>query len=471
MRSKWQRFDGHILETVRVAIVVILVFSILNVAHFYMALEIFQKNISDTALQRTTNYISRTLEDVNNTYTCLSKTLAELYEYKLQNHYNIEEILLDLKSKKKQLSVHTIGLVDIRNNLYLDSFGRVLSIDTTSERDRWVQEFIDQKEDSRYHFYDPDQSEYEPLYSFYYDHKLKNHLGQVIGIFGVGINYEAFYRKVQGLDENVSVLFLTKDGEVRLPKKIKGESIFTLFQNISYEQYEAAKKQDRIVYEYSLNKSELLYIHHFKEINRMLLIKMDITDYYVQSIRQHLYSFLIGLGLTVVIVILNLFNLLYQNKKLSRTAYYDSLTFCRNRQYIESRKQKRGYWQDVQQSGCSMIVFDIDHFKHVNDTLGHLEGDRTLTQVATIVRRCLRESDEFIRWGGDEFIILFDIKAQEVIHIANRMLESVEKETMVSLSIGITDILINDSFKSAMDRADLALYDAKKSGRNQIKVR
>jgi diguanylate cyclase (GGDEF)-like protein len=118
-----------------------------------------------------------------------------------------------------------------------------------------------------------------------------------------------------------------------------------------------------------------------------------------------------------------------------------------------------------------MIVFDIDHFKHVNDTLGHLEGDRTLTQVATIVRRCLRESDEFIRWGGDEFIILFDIKAQEVIHIANRMLESVEKETMVSLSIGITDILINDSFKSAMDRADLALYDAKKSGRNQIKVR
>ncbi|BCN24317.1 GGDEF domain-containing protein [Vibrio alfacsensis] len=471
MKSKWQGLDGHILDTARIAIVVILVFSILNIAHFYMALKIFQENIADSALQRTTNYISRTLKDVNNTYTCLSKTLAEIYEYKLQGPYNIDAILLDLKNKKEQLSVHTIGLVDIRDNLYLDSFGRVLSIDTTSERDQWVQEFIDQPEDSRYHFYDPDQSEYEALYSFYYDHKLKNHLGQVIGIFGVGINYEAFYSKVQGLDEQVSVLFLTKDGEVRLPKKNKGESIFTLFKSISSEQFEAAKMQDRIVYTYSLNKSELLYIHYFKDINRMLLIKMNITDYYVQSIKQHIYSFLIGLGLTIAIVVLNLFNNLYQNKKLSRTAYYDSLTLCRNRQYLESRMQKRGYWQHVQQSGHSLIVFDIDHFKHVNDTYGHLEGDRTLTQVASIVRRCLRESDEFIRWGGDEFIVLFDIKAHEAVHIANRMRESVKQETMVSLSIGVTDILIDDSYTSAMGRADCALYEAKQSGRNQVKVR
>ena len=62
------------------------------------------------------------------------------------------------------------------------------------------------------------------------------------------------------------------------------------------------------------------------------------------------------------------------------------------------------------------------------------------------------------------------MKAQNAINIADRIKDHVKKETLVSLSIGITDISVKDSFKSAMKRADLALYDAKKNGRNQIKV-
>lgn len=141
---------------------------------------------------------------------------------------------------------------------------------------------------------------------------------------------------------------------------------------------------------------------------------MNITDYYVQSIKQHIYSFLIGLGLTIAIVVLNLFNNLYQNKKLSRTAYYDSLTLCRNRQYLESRMQKRGYWQHVQQSGHSLIVFDIDHFKHVNDTYGHLEGDRTLTQVASIVRRCLEKVMSSFDGAGMNSLFFLTLKLMKL---------------------------------------------------------
>ncbi|WP_322802734.1 sensor domain-containing diguanylate cyclase [Vibrio alfacsensis] len=470
MKNKWHGFDGNISKTIRMAVLVVLAFSFLNVIHFYMTLKVFQENIANSTLQRTTNYISRTLQEVNNTYTGLSKTLAELYEFKIQEKYERSAMLVDLKKMQETLSVHTVGLVDLKNGLYIDSFGRELTIDTTSERDRWIQEFIELPNDYRYHFYDPQESEYDMLYSFYYDHKLKNDSGQAIGIFGIGINYEAYYSKIQGLDENIDVLFATPSGEIRLPKTMKGQSVFSHYSNVSPEQFQAANMQDQIVYEYGIDKSTLLYLHDFKEINRTLLINMDITDYYVQSMRQHLYSFFLGLGLTIVIVVLNLFNNLYQHRRLSRSAYYDSLTLCRNRQYLESKIERHCYWKHIQKSGYSLIAFDIDHFKHVNDTYGHLEGDRTLTQVASIVRRCLRESDEFIRWGGDEFIVLFDIKAHEAVHIANRMRESVKQETMVSLSIGVTDILIDDSYTSAMGRADCALYEAKQSGRNQVKV-
>ncbi len=471
MKNKWYGFDGNMSKTIRMAVLVVLAFSFLNVIHFYMTLKVFQENIANSTLQRTTNYISRTLQEVNNTYTGLSKTLAELYEFKIQEKYERSAMLVDLKKMQETLSVHTVGLVDLKNGLYIDSFGRELTIDTGSERDRWIQEFIELPNDYRYHFYDPQESEYDMLYSFYYDHKLKNDSGQAIGILGIGINYEAYYSKIQGLEENIDVLFATPSGEIRLPKTKKGQSVFSLYSKVSPEQFQAANMQDQIVYEYDIDKSTLLYLHDFKQINRTLLIKMDITDYYVQSMRQHLYSFFLGLGLTIVIVVLNLFYNLYQHRRLSRSAYYDSLTRCRNRQYLESKIERHCYWKHIQKSGYSLIVFDIDHFKQVNDTLGHLEGDGVLKQVAMVVRGCLRDSDQFIRWGGDEFLVLLDNTVQDTILIANRMRERVASETPVSLSMGMTDIVSGDSMKSAMERADLALYDAKKCGRNQVKAR
>ncbi|MEZ8739551.1 hypothetical protein AB6E21_05950 [Photobacterium swingsii] len=136
MKFKRAYFDHYMIDSMRMALFIIIVLSLVNFAHYNMSLNIFRERMIDTALERTTNYTSRTLQDVNDTYAYASQVLAELYAYKIQQGYNPADVLLDLKEKEKSLSVKNIGLIDIRSNLYLDSLGRILSIDTSSERDR-----------------------------------------------------------------------------------------------------------------------------------------------------------------------------------------------------------------------------------------------------------------------------------------------------------------------------------------------
>ncbi|WP_162048352.1 sensor domain-containing diguanylate cyclase [Vibrio taketomensis] len=459
------------MSSVRIAVLIISVFSLLNLAHYYMNLKEFQKNITESTLLRSTQYINNSLQDLNRTYAQASRLVADVYAYKIQRQYSIEEMLAELQETQRELFVKTVGLVDIENNLYLDNFGRNLRINVTTERDKWVQEFVDLPQDYRYNFYDPDIIEYDTLYSFYHDHKIRDENDHVIGILGIGLDYETFYHKIQGLDDDVNVSFLTQQGEVRLPKTLKGKSIFTLYPNITQDQVQLTKDESRIVWRHEDGNTFLLYFHYLNDINRVLLLEMDVTDYYEQSKIQHFYSFLLGLGLTIIAVIINLLISVYQSNKLTHSAFFDSLTQCRNRNYIESQIKKASNWHCIAQSGYSLITFDIDHFKCINDNYGHAKGDEVLKQVANIAKHCLRDNDEFIRLGGDEFLILLNMDAQSATDIAKRINQNVSQHTMVSLSIGITDILEHDSFDSALERADSALYVAKGNGRNQIQIR
>jgi len=125
----------------------------------------------------------------------------------------------------------------------------------------------------------------------------------------------------------------------------------------------------------------------------------------------------------------------------------------------------------------SMIVFDIDDFKQVNDTYGHQIGDQVLIQVSDIVKRSIRDSDIAARWGGEEFAVylpLLDIK--QAYNAADRIRQLVSDETNppITISCGIADWRRDDS-KVSQDHlfhvADMALFEAKKAGKNQIVCR
>ncbi|PHR58555.1 MAG: hypothetical protein COA44_03700 [Arcobacter sp.] len=122
----------------------------------------------------------------------------------------------------------------------------------------------------------------------------------------------------------------------------------------------------------------------------------------------------------------------------------------------------------------SILFFDIDHFKRVNDTYGHDVGDRVLEAISQLVKLHTRKSDAIIRWGGEEFIILLlNLNQAQVISFAEKLRKTIEIHSFntvedITISIGISSFKQGDTKETLIKRADTALYKAKDTGRNRV---
>jgi diguanylate cyclase (GGDEF)-like protein len=136
---------------------------------------------------------------------------------------------------------------------------------------------------------------------------------------------------------------------------------------------------------------------------------------------------------------------------------------------LELDKAKRG-------RPLSLIVVDIDLFKRINDTYGHLHADKILVRLAKLLQHKVRKYDLVARFGGEEFFIMLpNTKAEKGKQIAERLRKSVMndvylKKHNVTISLGVTEYKQKDNLEKMSKRADSALYEAKKSGRNCVKV-
>ena len=156
---------------------------------------------------------------------------------------------------------------------------------------------------------------------------------------------------------------------------------------------------------------------------------------------------------------------LYEEAK--NNALHDTLTGLPNRRFLDIFLQK-SFAVAKRGTALSVVMFDIDHFKHYNDTYGHPTGDKVLISVAQTAKKTMRESNFIARYGGEEFIILLlEADAKDAITVAERLRENIEMETEVTVSLGISTYYPSIiSMDELIKNADRALYEAKKSGRN-----
>jgi len=167
------------------------------------------------------------------------------------------------------------------------------------------------------------------------------------------------------------------------------------------------------------------------------------------------------------------------HEKLEQQATTDELTGFYNRRFLYNIFPK--LWSDAnrQRKSIGVILADLDHFKLVNDTHGHLVGDEILKQFAAIIIECSRVSDFLIRLGGEEFLILTSEGIEAAQVLAEKIRSRLERTPMrtesgkikVTCSFGIAQAEISDgkdSLSAVLRRADLALYQAKDSGRNRV---
>jgi two-component system cell cycle response regulator len=168
-------------------------------------------------------------------------------------------------------------------------------------------------------------------------------------------------------------------------------------------------------------------------------------------------------------------------KQMYESALRDGLTKAFNKKYFTDRLESELTFALRHESPLVLVMFDIDHFKKVNDTHGHQAGDLVLSEISTLLTGALRAEDVFARYGGEEFAIICrgtDLTQASIV--GERMRKAVEKHRFtfegthipVTISVGIAG-LPDPAVKDATDlvsRADKALYQSKHGGRNRVTI-
>lgn len=165
----------------------------------------------------------------------------------------------------------------------------------------------------------------------------------------------------------------------------------------------------------------------------------------------------------------------YSKRRLRYLADIDALTKIPNRRRFHELSARALIGNKSAET--SLLMFDIDHFKRINDTLGHAVGDEALRQLGNCTRDTLRELDVAGRLGGDEFAVLLpETKVDEALTVASRIVSSVERQPIapgiarLSLSFGVVQLQRGETLIEALRRADVALYEAKRQGRSRAVI-
>jgi diguanylate cyclase (GGDEF)-like protein/PAS domain S-box-containing protein len=156
-------------------------------------------------------------------------------------------------------------------------------------------------------------------------------------------------------------------------------------------------------------------------------------------------------------------------RRLEHEASHDALTGLLNRRAMERKLEEAAEWSTYV-PGQSLLFIDLDHFKKINDDLGHDVGDRVLHDIARALQSCIAEADVIGRWGGDEFVAILQCSTTVAERIAARMIAAVgatRYARMIGASIGIARL---DPHADVVALADDATYRAKRAGGNTIRI-
>jgi diguanylate cyclase (GGDEF)-like protein len=168
-----------------------------------------------------------------------------------------------------------------------------------------------------------------------------------------------------------------------------------------------------------------------------------------------------------------------ESETLRRSLRFDTVTRVHSRDYVVRALAEK---MNIAQAGgepLSVVMADLDHFKEINDTHGHIVGDQVLHDVATRMVSAARSTDIVGRYGGEEFLIIFEGAARDVARdLAERIRIRVladpfnenSEQLFLTVSLGVAEARPGEGVESLIERADRALYEAKAAGRNRVRT-
>lgn len=242
-----------------------------------------------------------------------------------------------------------------------------------------------------------------------------------------------------------------------------------------------ASKQKPAIYEFQRNREHvILSVKYIPEFNCFLFVEIDENSRMSTIMKSITVNLIFGLLTTMAVIGISIFFINHYQGQLEYMAVTDALTGANNRREFDIQFRKAVYNFNRNGFPFSIIIFDIDHFKNINDTMGHITGDTSIKKIAFIAQSGMRLTDVLVRWGGDEFIIISHGDEDSAMFVAERIRKQVEKSNFfnkyeqndsnydITISCGVSGFRKDDTLDSILARADSALYKAKSEGRNKV---
>lgn len=325
------------------------------------------------------------------------------------------------------------------------------------------------------------ETQYSGLPTLFINHRVLDAQGKFAGVAGVSVTLETLNRVLASyqLRYGASIYFVDRAGQVMLSSEAFGADQRQLATRTGMQDI-AANILNRSTVPTSLaygnGKSDVLVNSRFvPELNWYLVVEKNASGNIEPLTRIFAINFGISFAVMLLVLVVTLFTVNRFERQLHKLATTDALTGLLNRQALTVLFRQTTLMSKRSRRPLSAILFDIDHFKGVNDAFGHMVGDAVIRQVAEIALDEVRESDAVTRWGGEEYLVLLsDCKLSQAIAVAENLRRRVadhdfglpsEKFT-VTISLGVAQYHDNESENSFFTRADDALYGAKHGGRN-----
>jgi len=404
-----------------------------------------------------------------------------LRDWTLRGERDPSEITRYLKEIMAKYGAFTSFFVSEATGAYYHPSGILKKVREDEPRDAWYYRVRRMQEPYEINV-DPDLANRD-LLTIFINYRVLDYEGRFLGTAGVGLAMDSVRSALSAYQERFGrrVSFVDPTGHIVLYGNRAGmrEANIREVDGLR-DQAEAILAQGAGSYQYtSGGATHLLNVRFIPELKWFLFVEKT-EDEALAGIRRTLFVNL-GVCAFVTLLVVGITGLALNRYQLrmEELAATDKLTGLLNRQSLDvlihqamTRSRRVG-------APMSVLLADVDHFKAVNDRLGHLVGDEVLKRVAQNLREHLRESDTVCRWGGEEFLMIVqDCDAQAAGLLAEKLRASIADDLhlaglvsgQMTVSLGVAQMLPKESVEALVGRADAAMYAAKQAGRNCVRV-
>lgn len=440
------------------------------------------KNILSLAVNDVSNHI----EDSMTKPVMVSKTMATdefLKKWLLQetenvaNHIYLKQMYDYLRAYQEKYQYTTVFCVSAQtgNYYYQDGLNKTISLD--DEHDVWYYDFTESG-----HEYDlvvdTNQTNGNVI-TVFVNFRVESSDGRLLGVIGVGLQVNILEDEIRSYEKDYGLSVYIINASSSKTSFTGGTEIFVsedelprrtgITKKIQLNKSEAPKMQ----WYTSSNERKCLITKYDETLDWHLILEMDttsISSVFENKIKSNVVVMLIAL-IACIVVTTTVF--IKYNQRIIAIENTDELTGIPNRKQFS--KQYPAFVRQHRERRKTLFMFDIDHFKDINDTYGHMFGNAILAMVGEDLRNAISGYGIAARWGGDEFLGILAVEPEEAKQIMSRFMDSLKSKEKdecyrVTVSIGISEVNGKLSIEQMVKKVDAALYCSKEGGRNQISI-